>query len=159
MCDPDRETRAWSNAQGRSDLVRQVRAGHVLGDHSYGHMAHNNRNDARRFPSYADPWADAEYFGERNFQPVGEVMGRAGLPAHLIQKVGLSSVRDGGSQVAVDRQFVIGTVLVLVLPHPTPRPPLGKPDFLQFRSPALYEPLEGASQGILIYTDVVLPNV
>ena len=35
-------------AQNKQSLVRMVTEGHVVGDHSYDHMAHNTINDSPR---------------------------------------------------------------------------------------------------------------
>ena len=36
-------------AQNKQSLVRMVTEGHVVGDHSYDHMAHNTINDSPRW--------------------------------------------------------------------------------------------------------------
>ena len=36
-------------AQNKESLVRMVTEGHVVGDHSYDHMAHNTINDSPRW--------------------------------------------------------------------------------------------------------------
>ena len=41
MFDRDREDGRWKREEGQRMLVRLVEEGHVIADHSYGHMFHN----------------------------------------------------------------------------------------------------------------------
>ena len=38
----------WIKTGFKASLIRMVEEGHVIGDHSYDHMAHNTINDSPR---------------------------------------------------------------------------------------------------------------
>ncbi len=62
--DPKKPGQERSNAAA---LIRTVRDGHVLADHSYDHMFHNSQGPQ---DAYRDVENDLAYFGRYNSDPV-----------------------------------------------------------------------------------------
>ena len=78
----------WSLRQAERDLIRLVEAGHVLGDHSFDHMFHNNdQGRDGKFNVYKDVGEDLDYFGEMNFEKVQEVMEDEGVSSKDMRRV------------------------------------------------------------------------
>jgi len=63
-----------NGARAEDMIMRTIREGHTLADHSYDHMKHNNYDYQQ---NYKNLDTDLQYFGEMNAQPVLDVMHKA----------------------------------------------------------------------------------
>jgi Predicted xylanase/chitin deacetylase len=61
-------------AQNANSLLAIIADGHVIGDHSYDHMAHNSKNSPKN--AYQNVEEDSKYFGIMNTYPVLDICGR-----------------------------------------------------------------------------------
>ena len=79
-------------ARNKESLVRMVTEGHVVGDHSYDHMAHNTINDSPRWSqpallsysnigrnAYVGLDSDITWFGQRSIDPATITLKEAGF--------------------------------------------------------------------------------
>lgn len=71
-------------AENANNLVRIVDEGHMIADHSYDHMRHNNGGVGPR-DAYKDVENDLSYFGPRNSLPVVDILTRAGFDKATIE--------------------------------------------------------------------------
>ena len=58
-------------------LVRMVREGHMIADHSYNHMSHNSPGIP--YHAYKNPLEDMAWFGEKNSKPVADMLRESGI--------------------------------------------------------------------------------
>ena len=65
-------------------LVRMVKEGHVLGDHSSDHMAHNHIGKGYHY--WSGP-RDLPYFGHNNSDPIISFLREKGLQEELLARV------------------------------------------------------------------------
>ena len=75
-----------THAINTNNLARMVNEGHVLADHSYDHMYHNDQGDGPN-NVYLDVDNDLQYFGRRNAEPVLKILLKAGLDQKTINYV------------------------------------------------------------------------
>ena len=69
-------------------MKRYVDEGHLVGDHSYDHMFHNKPpNVGSGLDSYNDVMVDADYFGEKNFAPLRDVLKEQGVDGRDLESV------------------------------------------------------------------------
>ena len=61
----------------RGSVVRMVREGHMLADHSYNHMSHNS--PGTHYHAYKNPLEDMAWFGEKNSKPVADILRESGI--------------------------------------------------------------------------------
>jgi len=64
--------------RNKESLVRIVREGHLLGDHSYDHMAHNTINDSPR-NAYVGLDSDILWFGQKSIDPATVTLKQSGF--------------------------------------------------------------------------------
>ena len=65
-------------AKNKESLIRMVTEGHVIGDHSYDHMAHNTIGDTPR-NAYVGLDSDITWFGQKSIDPATLTLKEAGL--------------------------------------------------------------------------------
>ena len=65
-------------------LVRMVREGHLLGDHSSDHMAHNHVGKGYHY--WSGP-RDLKYFGENNLRPIINFLRENGIAEDKLSRV------------------------------------------------------------------------
>jgi len=73
-------------ARNKQSLVRMVNEGHVIGDHSYDHMAHNTINDSPR-NAYVGLDDDIKWFGQKSIDPATLALKEAGYKENAINFV------------------------------------------------------------------------
>jgi len=73
-------------ARNKESLVRMVAEGHVIGDHSYDHMAHNTINDSPR-NAYVGLDSDITWFGQRSIDPATITLKEAGYKEDAVNFV------------------------------------------------------------------------
>ena len=61
----------------RRSVVRLVREGHMIADHSYNHMSHNS--PGTHYNAYQNPLEDLTWFGEKNSKPVADILRESGI--------------------------------------------------------------------------------
>ena len=61
----------------RGSVVRMVREGHMVADHSYNHMSHNS--PGTHYHAYKNPLDDKAWFGEKNSKPVADILRESGI--------------------------------------------------------------------------------
>ena len=60
----------------RGAVVRMVREGHMIADHSYNHMGHNSPGTS--YQAYQNPLEDMTWFGQKNSKPVADMLRQSG---------------------------------------------------------------------------------
>ena len=61
----------------REAVVRMVREGHMVADHSYNHMSHNSPGTS--YNAYQNPLEDMAWFGKKNSKPVADLLRKSGI--------------------------------------------------------------------------------
>ena len=79
-------TQPEQRAINANNLVRIVNEGHVLADHSYDHMFHNDQGGGPN-NVYLDVDNDLQYFGRGNAEPVLNILSKAGVDQKMTDYV------------------------------------------------------------------------
>ena len=64
-------------ARNKESLIRMMTEGHLIGDHSYDHMAHNTIGDTPR-NAYVGLDSDITWFGQKSIDPATLTLKEAG---------------------------------------------------------------------------------
>jgi len=73
-------------AKNKESLIRMVAEGHIIGDHSYDHMAHNTIGDTPR-NAYVGLDSDITWFGQKSIDPATLTLKEAGYKEDAINFV------------------------------------------------------------------------
>ena len=76
-------------SSNQAALLRMVREGHVLGDHSSDHMAHNHIGKGYHY--WSGP-RDMKYFGKANYQPIIDWLRQEGIEETRLAEVEASMI-------------------------------------------------------------------
>ena len=73
-------------SKNKASLIRMVEEGHLIGDHSYDHMAHNTIGDTPR-NAYVGLDSDITWFGQKSIDPATLTLKEAGFQEDAINFV------------------------------------------------------------------------